>query len=120
MIVADGVKSLTNPVTIIHLIVACQLTNVLIEGLVKLENHHQSAITVIIDSAKNHQCWGFPGGSVVKESTCQCRGHRFDPWSRKIAHATKPMRHNLLSLCSRAWKPQTLSPCATTTEACTP
>ena len=22
----------------------------------------------------------FPGGSVVKESTCQCRRHGFDPW----------------------------------------
>ena len=30
---------------------------------------------------------GFPGGSVVKESACQCRRHRryqFDPWVRKI------------------------------------
>ena len=30
---------------------------------------------------------GFPGGSVVKESTCQYRGHRrcqFDPWAGKI------------------------------------
>ena len=22
---------------------------------------------------------GFPGGSVVKESACQCRRHRFNP-----------------------------------------
>ena len=36
--------------------------------------------------------WGFPGGTVVKESACQCRGHRRCgfyslvgkiPWSRK-------------------------------------
>ena len=27
---------------------------------------------------------GFPGGSVVKESVCQCRRHGFDPWVRKI------------------------------------
>jgi len=30
---------------------------------------------------------GFPGGSVGKESACQCRRHRryqFDPWVRKI------------------------------------
>jgi len=26
----------------------------------------------------------FPGGSVVKESTCQCRRHGFDPWFRNI------------------------------------
>ena len=33
------------------------------------------------------------------ESACQCRGHGFDPWSRKIPHAMEQ-----------------LSPCATTTE----
>ena len=25
------------------------------------------------------QSWGFPGGSVVTESTCRCRRHGFDP-----------------------------------------
>ena len=29
-----------------------------------------------------------PGGSSSKEYTCQCRGHRFDPWSRSIPCAT--------------------------------
>ena len=50
---------------------------------------------------------------------CQCRRHRFDPWSRKTPHPTKQ-----LSLCapasnlrSRAWEPKLSSPCATTTEA---
>ena len=33
---------------------------------------------------------------------------------------TKPMRHQLLSLRSRACEPQLLSPCTTTTEACAP
>ena len=28
--------------------------------------------------------WGFPGGSDSKESACQCRRHRFDPWIGKI------------------------------------
>ena len=31
--------------------------------------------------------WGFPGGASGKEPACQCRrhkGHRFDPWVRKI------------------------------------
>ena len=27
---------------------------------------------------------GFPGGSVVKKSTCQCVRHGFDPWAEKI------------------------------------
>ena len=31
-----------------------------------------------------HFSQGFPGGSVVKESTCQCRRHGFDSWIRKI------------------------------------
>ena len=47
----------------------------------------------------------FPGSSVGKESACnagnclQCRGREFDPWSRKILHATGK-----------------ISPCTTTTE----
>ena len=42
------------------------------------------------------------GTSLVAQwfkSACQCRGHRFDPWSRKIPHAAEQ-----------------LSPCAGTTE----
>ena len=27
---------------------------------------------------------GFPGGAVIKESACQCRRLRFDPWVGKI------------------------------------
>jgi len=27
---------------------------------------------------------GFPGGTVVKEHTCQCRRHGFDLWVGKI------------------------------------
>ena len=30
---------------------------------------------------------GLPWWSSGYESTCQCRGHRFNPWSRKIPHA---------------------------------
>ena len=41
----------------------------------------------------------FPGGTVVKNHACQCRGHRYKPWSRNIPHAAEQ-----------------LSPCATTTE----
>ena len=31
----------------------------------------------------------FPGGSMVKESACQCRRHRFDPWVKKIPQRKK-------------------------------
>ena len=36
--------------------------------------------------------WGFPGGIVVKSSTCQCRASKtceFDPWVRKIPRCRK-------------------------------
>ena len=26
-----------------------------------------------------------------KESICQCRGHRFNPWFRKIPHVSEPL-----------------------------
>ena len=42
---------------------------------------------------------GLPWWCSGWESACQCRGHRFEPWSGKIPHATEQ-----------------LSPCATTTE----
>jgi len=36
-----------------------------------------------------------PWRSNGKESACQCRGHGFDPWSRKLPHAA-----GQLSLCA--------------------
>ena len=36
--------------------------------------------------------FGFLGGGVVKESTCQCWRHGFDPWVRRIS-------------CRRKWQP---------------
>ena len=57
---------------------------------------------------------GFPGGAVVKnppaglpwwrsawESTCQCRGHGFDPWSGRNPHAAEQ-----LSPCTTATEPE--------------
>ena len=58
---------------------------------------------------------------IGKEVACQRRRHGFDPWSRKIPHASEQLGHaQLLSLCSRAGEPQLLSPCAATTEAQAP
>ena len=42
---------------------------------------------------------GLPWWRSGEESACQCRGHRFEPWSGKIPHAAEQ-----------------LSSCATTTE----
>ena len=36
-----------------------------------------------------------PGWSSGYEPACQCNGHGFDPWSRKISHAVEQ-----LSLCA--------------------
>ena len=43
---------------------------------------------------------GFPGGSVIKKSACQCRRHGFDPWSGKIPHALEQ-----LTPCASAVEP---------------
>ena len=56
------------------------------------------AAQIIKNSIRRLPCWS--GG---KESACQCGGHRFVPWSRKIPH--------VMAL---------LSPCATTTEPVCP
>ena len=64
---------------------------------------------------------GLPWWVSGKESACQCRGNRFDPWLRKMPHVTEQVLWHvpqLLSLCSRAREPELLSPCATTTAAC--
>ena len=60
-------------------------------------------------------CW-----LSVEDSACRCRRHGFETWSGKIPHAVEQISlwPQLLSLCSRAWEPQLLSPCAATTEAC--
>ena len=50
---------------------------------------------------------GFLWWSRGEESTCQCREHGFNPWSRKIPHAVEQ-----LSPCATM-----LSPSATTREA---
>ena len=50
-----------------------------------------------------------------KESSCQCRRHVFDPWSRKIPHAVEQ-----LSPWATTTEPVLWSPEAVTTEACMP
>ena len=50
---------------------------------------------------------GLPWWLSGKESTCQCRGHGFDPWSRKISHASEQ-----LSPCATILKPLHPKACA--------
>ena len=60
---------------------------------------------------KNELPWWLSG----EESTCQCRRHGFDPWSRKISHA---VRH--LSLSATTTEPVLLSLAAAATKAYMP
>ena len=55
---------------------------------------------------------GHPWWYSGQESTCQCRGHRFDRWSRKMPHAQEQ-----LSPCTATTEPMLQSPRATSTEA---
>ena len=55
-------------------------------------------LNVVIYILKNEK-EGFPWWRSGWESACQCRGHGFEPWSRKIPHAVEQ-----------------LGPCTTTTE----
>ena len=73
---------------------------------------------LIIENLIKKAFWRVPWWSSGKESTCQCRRHRFDPWSRKTAPAMGP-----LSLCAMTADASALESCsatrdATTVEAC--
>ena len=42
----------------------------------------------LLNLSSSQMFFSFPGGSVVKESTCQCKRHRrcgFDPWVTRIS-----------------------------------
>ena len=43
-------------------------------------------------SRQEYWSGGLPGGSVVKESACQCRGHGFNPRSEKIPPTSEPLK----------------------------
>ena len=57
------------------------------------------------------QTLGFPGGSVVKNLPANGWSQEFNPWPRRIPHATEQ-----LSLCSTATEPVLWSSGAATTE----
>ena len=63
------------------------------------------------NNGKKPTTWIFPWWSSGKESTCQCRGQRFNAWSRKIPHGA-----GQLSLCATMTEPTLQSPWAATTE----
>ena len=48
-----------------------------------LSHDHQVSVTEL-DMQQALGTWGLPWWLSGKESTCQCRRHRFDPWVGKI------------------------------------
>ena len=40
---------------------------------------------------QNNEIGGLPWWCSGLESACQCRGHRFEPWSWKIPHAAEQL-----------------------------
>ena len=59
------------------------------------QNKRSTSFTYAIPSRtkkkKKSQGWGLPWWLSGKESTCQCRRHGFDPWSRKIPRAEEQL-----------------------------
>ena len=55
---------------------------------------------------------GFPWWLRGKESTCLCRGHRFDPWFGKIPHISGQLSPNATTIepVLRAWELHLLRP----------
>ena len=88
---------------------------------IRIADRHMKISTSLLEKCKqNYE--GLPWCLSGKESTCQCRRHRFNPWSRNIPHASEQLTHapQLLSLCYRAWEPKLPSPHTATSEACAP
>ena len=50
---------------------------------------------------------GFSGCSVVKESACQCRRHRFNPWSGRIPYAKEQVSPRATTIGPVLWGPGT-------------
>ena len=72
--------------------------------------------------ARKQKEWDFPGGAVVGNLPANA-GHMGSipgPGESHMPRRNWTRGPQLLSLRSRAHKPQLLSPCATTTEACAP
>ena len=64
----------------------------------------------------------FPGGPIVKNPLCNARDTSsiLDPKSSHMPWGNSGHVPQLMSLSFGAHRPQLLSPCATTTEACAP
>ena len=93
---------------------------VLVE-LIRLQGVSRKSLQWYACHCKARDGWS-PRKKIKKESTCQCRRHRFNPWSKKIPCTKQQLspEPQLLSLCSRDCEPYLLSPSTAATESYTP
>ena len=80
--------------------------------------NHPASLALSLKS----QLLGLPWWLQEEESACRCRRHGSDSWSGRIPHAAEQLSPCAMakSLCSRAGRPQLLSPRVTATEASAP
>ena len=63
----------------------------------KEDRSRTTVLSINIHNPLQRAPCGLPWWSSGWESTLQCRGHRFDPWSRKIPHSpevARPVHHD--------------------------
>ena len=77
------------------------------KGVTKGNKRHKWKTNIKKVIGSKNPIRGFP---TREESDCQCKRHGSDHWSREIPRVAEQLSPQLLSLCSRAWKPQLLKP----------
>ena len=92
----------------------------------RLTSVHLSSALLLISFVSKICPPGLPWWLRVKESACQCRRHRFNPWSGKIPHATEQLSPRATAIARNYWSPCALEPALLQQEkppkweACTP
>ena len=94
------------------------LYTLLILGFCKSRDHHLICYPAMelynnINSQKSKILSGLPWWLSGKESTCQCKSHGFNPWSRMIPHASEQLSQWATTtepMCCNNWSPCVLEP----------
>ena len=69
----------------------CKSTN-MIHHINKLKNKNHVIISIDVDKVLiKFNTQGLPWWRSGWESACQCRGHKFEPWSERIPHAVEQL-----------------------------
>ena len=94
------------------------LYTLLFPGFCKSRDHHLICYAATelynnINSQKSKILSGLPWWLSDKESTCQCKSHGFNPWSRMIPHASEQLSQWATTtepMCCNNWSPCALEP----------